>query len=94
MWQAKIRAMSLSTSLACTFIFLFAATTFAAPEPVIVESPGNPLVSFRFMFHTGSADDPAGKEGLNALTAMMISEGGTRDLSLVQVIEKLYPMAA
>jgi zinc protease len=86
--------MSLSASLGCTLVFLFAATAWAAPEPVVVESPGNPLVSFRFMFHTGSANDPAGKEGLSTLTAMMLSEGGTRELSLIQVIEKLYPMAA
>lgn len=86
--------MSLSASLGCTLVLLFAVSSFAANEPVIVESPGNPLVSLRFMFDTGSADDPAGKEGLNTLTAMMISDGGTRDLSLVQVIEKLYPMAA
>ena len=86
--------MSLPSSLGCTLVLLFAVASFADHEPVVVESPGNPLISFRFMFHTGSANDPAGKEGLNALTAMMISDGGTRDLSLVQVIEKLYPMAA
>ena len=61
---------------------------------VIVSSPGNPLVSFRFMFHTGSSNDPAGKEGLNTLTAMMLSVGGTETLSLIEVNEKLYPMAA
>ena len=75
-------------------VSMCAATTWAAPEPVIIETPGTPLVSFRFMFDTGSANDPPGKEGLNALTAMMIADGGTRDLTLVQVIEKLYPMAA
>jgi zinc protease len=83
-----------SASLGCALVLWFAAISFAAHEPVIVESPGNPLISFRLMFQTGSANDPAGKEGLNALTAMMISDGGTRDLSLVQVIETLYPMAA
>ena len=86
--------MSLSASLGCTLILMFTATALAAPEPVVVESPGNPLVSFRFMFATGSANDPVGKEGLNTLTAMMLSDGGTRELSLVEVIEKLYPMAA
>jgi len=86
--------MSLPASLGCALVLLFAAASFADHEPVIVDSPGNPLVSFRFVFHTGSANDPVGKEGLNALTAAMISEGGTRELSLVQVIEKLYPLAA
>ena len=86
--------MSLPASLGCALVLLFAAASFADHEPVIVDSTGNPLVSFRFVFRTGSANDPVGKEGLNALTATMISEGGTRELSLVQVIERLYPMAA
>ena len=66
----------------------------AERDAVVLESPGNPLVSFRFVFHTGSADDPAGKEGLAALTAMMLSHGGTEELSLTEVMERLYPMAA
>jgi zinc protease len=70
------------------------ASSLTDHEAVIVGSPGNPLVSFRLMFHTGSANDPTGKEGLNTLTAMMISQGGTKELSLIQVTEKLYPMAA
>lgn len=63
-------------------------------DPVILESPGNPLVSFRFVIHTGSALDPPGKEGLAALTALMLSQGGTEELSLTEVMEALYPMAA
>lgn len=65
----------------------------ALREPVILSSPGNPLVAFRFVFHVGSAHDPAGKEGLNALTALTLGKGGTVGLSLRQVMEKLYPMA-
>jgi zinc protease len=63
-------------------------------DPVILQSPGNPLVSFRFVLHAGSALDPAGKEGLAALTALMLSQGGTEELSLTEVMEALYPMAA
>ncbi len=63
-------------------------------DPVILKSPGNPLVSFRFVIHTGSAFDPPGKEGLAALTALMLSQGGTEELSLTEVMEALYPMAA
>ncbi len=63
-------------------------------EPVILQSPGNPLVSFRFLFHVGSSADPRGKEGLAASTALMLSRGGTRDRTLTEVTEALYPMAA
>ena len=38
----------------------------------------SPLVSFRFLFNVGSASDPKGKEGIAALTASMISDGGSR----------------
>ncbi|HJS74664.1 MAG TPA: pitrilysin family protein [Vicinamibacteria bacterium] len=63
-------------------------------DPVVLKSPGNPLVSFRFVMHTGSVFDPPGKEGLAALTALMLSQGGTEELSLTEVMEALYPMAA
>ena len=63
-------------------------------DPVVLQSPGNPLVSFRFVLHVGSALDPPGKEGLAALTALMLSQGGTEKLSLTEVMEALYPMAA
>ncbi|MGH9323284.1 MAG: M16 family metallopeptidase [Vicinamibacteria bacterium] len=63
-------------------------------DPVVLPSPGNPLVSFRFVFHAGSLQDPPGKEGLAALTALMVGRGGTEELSLTEVMEALYPMAA
>jgi len=33
----------------------------------------SPLVTFRIIFMTGAASDPAGKEGVAALTAAMIA---------------------
>jgi zinc protease len=65
-----------------------------APATVLLPSPASPLVTFRIQFRSGSIDDPAGKEGLNALAALMIGQGGTRDLTFREVTEKLYPMAA
>ena len=60
-----------------------------------VFQPGkSPTVSFRIQFLTGSVDDPAGKEGLAALTAAMIAQGGTRNLTYDQIVEQFYPMAA
>jgi zinc protease len=53
----------------------------------------SPLVSFRILFMTGSASDPAGKEGLASLTAAMLAEGGTRTQTYSQITEAMYPMA-
>ncbi len=92
-------APALQSTIGCALLLLVAGSSLAsaflpAEHPsVIVSSPGNPLVSFRLMFHTGSSNDPAGKEGLNTLTAMMLSSGGTETLSLFEVNQKLYPMA-
>ena len=42
---------------------------------------------------TGSASDPKGKEGLAALTAAMLAEGGSRQMSYDQITNAFYPMA-
>ena len=47
----------------------------------------------RVVFRAGSQDDPPGKEGLAALTARLLSEGGSRDVSYSELLEKLYPLA-
>ena len=44
----------------------------------VLEQTKSPLVSFRLLFMTGAANDPQGKEGVAALTAAMLSEGGSR----------------
>lgn len=53
----------------------------------------SPLVSFRLLFNTGAASDPKGKEGVAALTAAMISDGGTQRMTYAQIVEAMYPMA-
>jgi zinc protease len=53
----------------------------------------SPLVTFRILFLTGSAYDPKGKEGLAALTAAMMAQGGTRSMPYDQIVEAMYPMA-
>ena len=57
-------------------------------------SKSTPLVALRLVFRVGSEDDPPGKEGLAALTAAMLAEGGTTDLTYEQILTKFYPMAA
>jgi zinc protease len=87
-----------STVLALVLLLAVAAggrmAVGAERDTVLIDSPGNPLVSFRFVFHVGSGQDPEGKEGLAALTSLMLSRGGTEELSLREVMENLYPMAA
>lgn len=65
-----------------------------APRTVFVPSPNNPLVALRIFFHVGSADDPAGKEGLAALTSDVVGQGGTRQRTYAEVLDALYPLAA
>jgi zinc protease len=62
--------------------------------PTLLNSPANPLVALRVVFRAGSQNDPPGKEGLAALTAAMVAEGGTKSLTYQQVLEAFYPMAA
>ena len=59
-----------------------------------LQTPNSPLVTLRVMVGTGSVDDPAGKNGLNALTALMIGQGGTSELTYQALTETLYPWAA
>jgi len=61
---------------------------------MLIPSPASPLVTFRIQFRAGAIDDPAGKEGLNALTALTIAQGGTKELTYREVTERLDPMAA
>jgi zinc protease len=66
------------------------------PEVEVSElyQPGSPLIAFRVELKAGSVNDPSGKEGLDALTALTIGEGGTKELTYQQVLDKLYPWAA
>lgn len=61
---------------------------------VEVPIPGTAAVQISVLFYSGSADDPPGKEGLTALTADLIAEGGSASLSYPEILKALYPMAA
>lgn len=70
------------------------AASPSAIETTLLPSPGSPLVALRVMFRIGSIDDPPGKEGLAALTTLMVGEAGTAQRSYKELAEALYPMAA
>ena len=61
---------------------------------LIAKPSKSPLVSFRIVFSTGSAADPADKPGLANLTALLLADGGTKDLSQKQIADAMFPMAA
>ena len=63
-------------------------------EIIALQTPDSPLVTLRIGFRTGSVDDPAGKNGLNALTALTMGRGGTESLRFEQITEALYPWSA
>jgi zinc protease len=68
----------------------------AAPAQIrMVTKPGaSPLIDFRIVFLTGAAYDPGDKPGVADLTATMLSNGGTREMSYKQIVDALFPMAA
>jgi len=65
-----------------------------AEEPVLMPLPEDPNVALRLWFKAGSQNDPAGKEGLAAMTAAMLTEGGTADRSYDAILAELFPLAA
>jgi zinc protease len=52
-----------------------------------------PQLDIKLLFTVGSAHDPAGKEGLAALTAAMIAKAGSRFMTIEEFDARLYPMA-
>jgi zinc protease len=61
---------------------------------VTIARPGkSPLVTIRLVFRTGAASDPAGKEGVAALTAAMLAQGGSRSMTYRQILDAMFPMA-
>ena len=67
----------------------------AAPVRSRVVSQPSPLprVEVKLLFSAGSAHDPAGKEGLAALTAAMIADAGSQDLRIDEIKKALFPVA-
>lgn len=94
----RLPALGLYLSLASIALMPAAAKSAedakAPPAATFLPSEKTPLVALRFVVQAGSQDDPRGKEGLAALTAAMVAEGGSRGLSYEQILARFYPMAA
>jgi zinc protease len=98
------KSLRLCAFVGLIFVLTFSAVAQKTKKPPVksmnsnietVFQPGkSPLVSLRIQFLTGSVDDPNGKEGVAALTAAMIAQGGSKNLTFDQITEQFYPMAA
>ena len=65
-------------------------------EVAFVAKPlaSSPLVNVSFLVHTGAALDPEGKKGLAALTAAMLTQGGSQAKTIDEINAAMFPMAA
>jgi zinc protease len=94
MQQSKFRVILIAIILLLSVAASSARAGKVSSTMATVLLPNSsPLVSFRLLFNTGPASDPKGKEGVAALTAAMISEGGSRAMSYEQIVQAMYPMA-
>ncbi len=72
---------------------IFSACAFAQIRTVTLPDK-SPVVTLRVVFTTGSFVDPNDKPGVADLTAAMLSDGGTKDLTYKQIVGQMFPMAA
>ena len=61
---------------------------------VELKIPNSGKVVIKFMFKNGSVSDPAGKEGLTDITADMIVESGTKNMTSTEIRKLIYPWSA
>ncbi|HEV8232652.1 MAG TPA: pitrilysin family protein [Thermoanaerobaculia bacterium] len=61
--------------------------------PVVLQKTALPQTNFKLLFAVGSAHDPAGKEGLAALSAAMVAEAGSKEMRIDEISKALYPIA-
>jgi len=86
-------------TLTLVLALLFPTITFGdenvpADNLILLPVQNDPTVSFRLWFKVGSQNDPAGKEGLAAITASILTDGATRKNSYEDVLDKLFPLAS
>lgn len=70
-----------------------AGTPTGGATHVVLQRSKSPQLALKLLFPVGSAHDPAGKEGLAALTATLISSGGSAPMAIDEIEAARYPMA-
>lgn len=89
------RYLAVFFAILCSTLLPAAALQAKTPIKVTeIHSEHSPLITFRIIVRAGSINDWKGKEGINALTAFMLAQGGTKELRYQEVIARLYPWAA
>lgn len=76
---------------------LMVKTASSSSEPafqIIDKTSSSPLLDVSVLMHTGAAFDPAGKKGLAALTAMMLTEASSANYSYRDLQKGYYPLAS
>ena len=89
-----ILALSAIPVLAQKRVKTAAAKPMKSTIATVLQPGKSPIVNFRIQFLTGSIDDPEGKEGIASLTAAMLANGGTKNLTYDQIVAEFYPMAS
>ncbi len=65
------------------------------PVSVVTKpTPASPLVDVSILIHAGASQDPAGKKGLAALTAAMLTDAGSATATIQDINNALYPIAS
>ena len=64
-----------------------------AQELVEMKLPNSSKVVVKLMFRNGSICDTKGKEGLTFLTANLVAQGGTAEMSFAEIQDAIYPMS-
>ena len=86
--QAMPAAMTVLPKLAS-----FDGAAGDAKFDVLVQASTLPQIRFKLLFAAGSAHDPIGKEGLAALTAMMVGSAGSSERKIDEVTRAMFPIA-
>ena len=90
--ESSLPGMDAIPSLANLVALKSTSQTTSIPATAMANS--SPLVDVSYLFNTGPAYDPPGKKGLAALTASMVTEGGSEKRSIQEINQALYPIAA
>ena len=91
--KTMIGTLPLAGLLACTSP-TFGELNVSPDNLILLPVMNDPTVSFRLWFRVGSQNDPAGKEGLAAITGAMVTDASTQKNSYEQILDKLFPLAS
>lgn len=74
---------------------VFAVTGETVPVAIVARPlASSPLIDVSILIHAGAGMDPVGKKGLAALTASMLTDGGSATWSIQEINEAMYPIAS